>query len=142
MRETQKQKNKMGIRIRWHKRSEVDSNRRYNPKNRLSNTDKKRRKINDYVPTIEHKNIHRIHQHLTQEERNYWWKLNHNLTSIKQREDKCKRDECGNLTSVMCPKCKTTKETRVHYNYDYKDLTNFRKIVAKIAGRDDFTREQ
>ena len=94
------------------------------------------------MPNIAHKNIHSIHQHLTPEERNYWWKLNHNLTSIKQKEAKYKRDEIGNPASAMCPVCKTNKETRDHYNYDCKELTTFRKEVARIAGKDDFTREQ
>ena len=108
----------------------------------MSNTDKKRRKIKDYVPNTSHKHIHIIHQHLIPEKRNNWWKLNHNLTSIKQREVKHKRNERKNLTLSLCPVCKITKEIREHYDYDCKELTKFRKKVGRIAGKDDFAREQ
>ena len=36
---------------------------------------------------------------------------------------------------------RTTKETRDKYDCECKNLTNFRKRIARIAGRDDFTRE-
>ena len=42
----------------------------------------------------------------------------------------------------MCPICKTTEETRDHYNYDYKQLAIFRKKIANLIEEEDFTKEQ
>ena len=102
----------------------------------------KRNKIRNYTPNTAHKHIHKIHQYLTPEERNYWWRLNHNLISIKKTEAKFKRDKEGNLSTPICPICKISEESRDHYNYDCNQVTIFRKIIANQTGKEDFTKEE
>ena len=55
---------------------------------------------------------HEIDNLLTPEDRNYRWKLSHNLVSTKKSESKFKRDEIGQLVSLKCAVCKASNETK------------------------------
>mmetsp|Transcript_45019 Transcript_45019/g.54109 ORF Transcript_45019/g.54109 Transcript_45019/m.54109 type:complete len:196 (+) Transcript_45019:1-588(+) len=102
---------------------------------------KKRGKLRGYVPNIGHKHIQKIEKYLTPEERNYWWRMNHNIISTKRTEHKYKRDKNGNLTTPQCPVCKTAVETKEHYNYECPQLATFRQNIATLAQSKDFTRD-
>ena len=52
----------------------------------------KRNKIQEYAPNPAYKVVHKIQKNLNPEEQNYWWKMNHKLVSIKQRERKFKQN--------------------------------------------------
>ena len=43
----------------------------------------KRKETQDYIPNLAHKIVHTMQKNLILEEQNYWWKMNHNLLSIK-----------------------------------------------------------
>ena len=98
---------------------------------------KKRSKLRGYTQNKAHK----IHQYLTPEERNYWWRNDHNLTSIKKTESKFERDKNGNLLSKIFPICNTSEETRDHYNFDCPQITTFRRIIVTHVGEEDFTKD-
>ena len=72
-----------------------------------------------YTTNIAHKHVYKIHQYLIPVEGNYWWKLNHNLISIKKTEAKFKRDKEGNPSTSICLVCNDSEEPRDHYNYNY-----------------------
>ena len=101
-----------------------------------------RTKLRNYTPKIAHKHIHLIKHYLTPEERHFWWKLIHKLTSIKTIESKYKRDDNNNLVSAACPMCPTQDETRLHYEYDCPQLSQFRQQVAHLFRRKDFTHRE
>ena len=51
----------------------------------------KRNKIKNYKPNPAHATISQIYEYLTPEERDYWWRFNHRLVSIKKIESKFKK---------------------------------------------------
>ena len=98
--------------------------------------------LRKYTPKLAHKHIHTIKSYLSTEERNYWWKLTHQIVSIKKTESKYKRNKHNNLVSAECPLCKHPEETRPHYEYDCPTLSLFRYQVAAIIGKHEFTRAE
>ena len=137
-----------GIKIIWESGFGVENEGDWTPIERLKTKivyeilTKKRNKIKDYIPNKAHKTVHKIQKYLTPEERNYWWRFNHKIISIKKTESKFKRDKEGNLVKPNCPVCNNSEETREHYEYDCPQLTNFRKKLARTIGSTDFTREE
>ena len=53
----------------------------------------KRSKLQGYVLNIAHKHIQKIQKYLTSKERNYWWRLNHNIISTKRTEHTNKQEK-------------------------------------------------
>ena len=62
--------------------------------------------------------------------------------SIKKTEAKYKTEKNGNLTTPNFPLYNNTEETREHYNYDCPQLTKYRKNIAAIIGKEDFSRDE
>ena len=77
----------------------------------------RRLKTGKYKADTAHKNIQGIQTKLTAAERDYWWRLTHNLISTKKKESKWKREESGELVKDKCPVCKEEAEDMPHYNY-------------------------
>ena len=102
----------------------------------------RRSKLHNYTPKNAHKNIYIIKPYLTPEERHFWWKLTHRLTSIRKTESKYKRDDKNNLVSANCPLCPQDEETRQHYEYDCHKLSIFRQHIAHLYRRKDFTQRE
>mmetsp|Transcript_35726 Transcript_35726/g.43043 ORF Transcript_35726/g.43043 Transcript_35726/m.43043 type:complete len:102 (+) Transcript_35726:1-306(+) len=46
----------------------------------------KKCQLKNYTPNPAHKVVNKVQKFPTPEERNYWWKLNHNLISVKRTE--------------------------------------------------------
>ena len=95
-----------------------------------------RKLIKEYTPNPAHAIVYEIDMYLTPEERNYWWRLNHNLISIKKRESKYKRTEEGELVSPTCPTCKRNEESIDHYN---NTMLEFREKLEDHEDREIFT---
>ena len=102
----------------------------------------KRNRIRKYTPNTAHAVLYNIDKYLTPEERNYWWRLNHKLVSTKQTESKFKRDEEGNLVSNKCPICKTSKETKQHYNNECPSIVKYRSRIAEKLNHKKITNEE
>ena len=103
----------------------------------------KRLRARKYKPKKAHENIDSIQDKLTADERDYWWRLTHELISTKNKESKWKREESGELIASTCPVCKTEKEDASHYNNDCSLIQVFRKRVAKRGRRGgDITKEE
>ena len=102
----------------------------------------KRSKLRHYTPKNAHKNIYMIKKYLTPEERHFWWKLIHRLTSIRKTECKYKRDARNKQMPATCPLCPQTEESRQHYEYDCPHLSIFRQHIANLYNRQDFTQRE
>ena len=87
---------------------------------------------------------HSTQTKLTAAERDYWWRLTHNLISTKKKESKWKREESGELVKDKCPVCKEEAEDMPHYNYGCGAMQEFMERVARKAeeGREGFNREE
>ena len=79
---------------------------------------KKRDRLRNYILNPAHRQIQRVKKYLTPEERNYWWRFNHGIISVKKTEAEYKHDKKGNLTIPSCPTCDHAEETLPHYTYD------------------------
>ena len=66
--------------------------------------------------------ITKIQKTLSASERDYWWRLAHNLISIKSIESKWRRDKDDKLVSNTCPACEKCKEDRRHYNFECESI--------------------
>ena len=94
----------------------------------------KRLKIGNYEPKKAHRYIRCIHKKLTADERDYWWRMTHELISTKHKECKWRRDDKGELVSPMCPVCREEREDVDHYNYGCRYIQEFMDRVAKKWG--------
>ena len=72
--------------------------------------------IKNFKPNPAHKTALRIDKYLTAKERNFWWRLSHNLIVMIKYESKFNK-EGEPPTSNKCPIFKEETETRDHYNY-------------------------
>jgi len=120
----------------WKPLEKMDSTQVYEILNNIRN------ELKNYEPNLAFKTIHKIRYNLTPAEREYWWKLIHKLTSIKQTESKYIKDNKGELISNKCPLCKTQKETRNHYNHECPKVLEFRKQIARIIYKETITNEE
>jgi len=91
----------------------------------------KRLKIK-YTPSIAHTVLKGIEKRLTPKEREYWWKVTHNIISIRKIEHKWRKNEDGTEVSPMCPMCKQEIEDRKHYNTECEVIQEWRKQVGAI----------
>ena len=88
-----------GINIIWESGFGVENKGDWTPIERLKTKiayeilTEKRNKTKDYIPNKAHKKVHKIQKYLTPEERNYWWRFNHKIISIKKTEIKFKRNK-------------------------------------------------
>ena len=71
----------------------------------------------------------KIQKVLSANERDYWWRLAHNLISIKSTESKWRRDKNNKLVSDKCPVCKQIKEDRRHYNFECDSI---QRLIDKV----------
>lgn len=72
--------------------------------------------------------LEQIKKSLTAKERDFWWRLKHQIISIRKTESKWKRDNAGRVVSPVCPVC---KETWRHYERDCKALQEFKGRVGE-----------
>ena len=56
-----------------------------------------------YTPSIAHTVLEDIEKRLTPKEREYWWKVTHNIISISKIEQKWRKSEDGTEVSPICP---------------------------------------
>ena len=119
--EETKNEKEIGIEIEgeWREISGIKSKELYN----ILLTIRAKRKKEEEKPSF--KRLHAIKRRLTPKERDYWWRLNHGLISIKKNEHKWRKNEDGSQMSDKCPVCKEEIEDRQHYDYDCKQTQRF-----------------
>jgi hypothetical protein len=84
-----------------------------------------------------------IQKSLTAEERDYWWRLTHKLTSTKKMESKWRKQKNGLMVESTCPACGEEEEDREHYEYGCRAGKELRKAIASKIGRQgEISREE
>ena len=96
----------------------------------------KRMKMKKYKPKQAHDNLQKIQANLTAMERDYWWRVNHNLVMTRKRESKYKQ------VQATCPVCGEEEEDMKHYMYDCPKVQELIERVKSKAGMTSINREQ
>ena len=91
----------------------------------------RRLKMRDYEEKRVFKNLKKIERVLTAAERDYWWKLSHNIIRTNERVSRYKKRDDGSAVDDKCPMCKTEVETKKHYDYECSKVKEFINELTK-----------